>query len=292
MNDASPGGAVLEPGEIVRIERLALSPDRRVPGSATGPHRSRSQGRSLDVVEWREYQPGDDPRTIDVQAWARLDQVLVRLYEADVDLRIQLVVDTSASMGLGQKLRQASRVAASIGVAALVRNESVSVCTLADPVPRRFRSRSALAAFLALVGSWTPEGPTPLIEHARRLTASTRRAGMVVVVSDFLTAESLDAVDRLAARREQVVAVQVVAGSDEDPDVLGEVQLVDVETGARVDVDLSPAVIEEFRARRLAARQALGDRLARHGGMLIVVDSSDDLLVDVLPALASRGVIR
>src|SRR5690606_20552389 len=84
---------VLVPEEIARIERLALGANRRVPGSASGPHRSRSRGRSLDVVEWRDYQPGDDPRTIDVQAWARLDQVLVRLYEADVDLRVQLVVD-------------------------------------------------------------------------------------------------------------------------------------------------------------------------------------------------------
>ena len=87
------GAALLEPGEIARIERPALTPDRKVPASAAGPHRSVIHGRSLDVVEWREYQPGDDPRTIDVQAWARLDQVLVRLYEGDVDLRIQLVVE-------------------------------------------------------------------------------------------------------------------------------------------------------------------------------------------------------
>ena len=106
---------VLEPAELARIERLSLSPDRRVPASATGAHRSSIHGRSLDVVEWREYQPGDDPRTIDVQAWARLDQVLVRLYEGDVDLRVQLLVDTSASMASGDKLRHGVRVAAAIG---------------------------------------------------------------------------------------------------------------------------------------------------------------------------------
>lgn len=284
--------AVLEPDEIARIERLALTPDRRVPGAGSGPHRARTKGRSLDVVEWREYQPGDDPRTIDVQAWARLDQVLVRLYEADVDLRVQLVVDTSASMAFGDKLRQATRIAAALGVAALVRNEAVSVCTLAESVPRRFRGRASLAAFLGLVGSWEAEGPTPMAEHARRLTASTRRAGMVVLVSDFLTPEGLDAIDRLAARREQVVAVQVRADVDEDPDVLGEVQLLDVETGERVDVDLSPAVLAQLADRRRRSRRALADRLARHGGMLVEIGADEDLLADVLPSLVARGALR
>lgn len=283
---------VLVPEEIARIERLALGANRRVPGSASGPHRSRSRGRSLDVVEWRDYQPGDDPRTIDVQAWARLDQVLVRLYEADVDLRVQLVVDTSASMGVAGKLAQAARVAAAVSVAALVRNETVSLCTLADPVPRRFRGRAAMASLLSLVGSWRAHGPTPLVDQARRLTASTRRAGLVVVISDFLTPEALDGIDRLAARREQVVALQVTCAADEDPDVLGEVQLLDVETGDRVDVDLSPAVVEAFRARRRAARRALADRLARHGGVLVEVDAADDLLTGVLPSLVARGLLR
>lgn len=284
--------AVLHPDEIARIERLALGADRRVPGSAAGPHRSWARGRSLDVVDWREYQPGDDPRTIDVQAWARLDQVLVRLYEADVDLRVQLVVDTSASMGIGGKHRQAVRVAAALAVAALVRNETVSVCTLADPVPRRFRGRGALAAVLELAGSWHAEGPTPLVEQARRLGATTRRAGLVVVVSDFLTPEALDGIDRLAARREQVVAVQVTCAEDEDPDVLGEVQLVDVESGERVEVDLNPSVIAAFRIRRRAASRALSTRLARHGGLLLQVDAAEDLVAEVLPRLVARGMLR
>lgn len=283
---------VLSPAEIAGVERLALSPDRRVPGAASGPHRSRSRGRSLDVVDWREYQPGDDPRSIDVQAWARLDHVLVRLYEADVDLRVQLLVDTSASMGFGGRHRHACRIAAAVAVAALVRNETVSICTLEDPVPRRFRGRTSVAPLLDLVGSWRPSGPTPLLERARSLSAATRRSGMVVVISDFLTPEGVDALDRLAARREQVVGVQVVSAEDEDPDPLGEVQLVDTETGSRVDVDMSPEVVEAFRRRRRAVSATLARRLAGHGGRLVVTDSSEDLLGQVVPSLVGEGVLR
>ncbi len=284
--------AVLSAQELAAIERLALTPDRRVPGSGSGPHRSRTRGRSLDVVDWREYQPGDDPRSIDVQAWARLDHVLVRLYEADVDLRVQLVVDTSASMGFGGRLHQASRVVAALGVAALVRNETVSICTLGDAVPRRFRGRGAIPAVLAMIGDWRADGPTPLVDVARTLGATTRRAGVVVVVSDFLTPGALEAMDLFAMRREQVVAVQVVSSSDERPDALGEVQLVDAETGDRVDVDMSPEVVDAFAARRVAGRRALAARMARHGGRSVVVDSEDDLITSVVPSLIGRGVLR
>ncbi len=286
------GPGVLEPAEIARIERLALTPDRKVPASSTGPHRSVIHGRSLDVVEWREYQPGDDPRTIDVQAWARLDQVLVRLYEGDVDLRVQLVVDTSASMATGDKLRHAKRVAAAIGAAALLRNESVSVGSLQDRVPRRYRSRTSLAPFLAHIDSWQAGGDTPLLARSRELNASTRRPGLVVVVSDFLTPDALDAIDQLAARRSQLLAVLVASEFDENPDLLGEVQLVDVESGERVDVDLSPELITQFRARRAASRRALEQRLARHGSRLVVSWATEDLLGEVVPKLSTAGLLR
>lgn len=286
------GAAVLEPAEIARIERLALSPDRKVPASAAGPHRSVIHGRSLDVVEWREYQPGDDPRTIDVQAWARLDQVLVRLYEGDVDLRVQLIVDTSGSMAAGNKLRHGVRVAAAIGAAALLRNESVSVASLKDRVPRRYRSRTSLAPFLAHLQSWQAEGDTPLLQRSRELNAATQRPGLVVVVSDFLTPDALNAIDQLAARRSQVLAVLVAAEVDENPDMLGEVQLVDVESGNRVDVDLSPDLITQFRSRRAASRRALEQRLAHHGSRLVVTWSTEDLLAEVVPKLSTAGLLR
>lgn len=282
---------VLAPAELAQLERLVLRPERRVPASAPGPHRSAARGRSLDVVEWREYQPGDDPRSIDVQAWARLDQVLVRRYEADVDLRVQLIVDTSASMSFGAKHRHAVRIAAAIGVSALVRNETVTLSRLSEPTPRRYRGRAALGPFLDRLGSWEASGPTPLVEQARVLAAATRRAGMIVVVSDFLTAETITAIDRLAARREQLVAIQVISAADEQPDTLGEVQLVDVETAALVDVDLSPAVVARFAERRRAARAVLSDRLARHGGRLVVTDAEDDLLTATVPRLVAGGVL-
>lgn len=281
---------IVSPAELADLERLVLSPDRRVAGVMSGNHRAAGRGRSLDVVDWREYQPGDDPRLIDVQAWARLDQVLVREFEPDVDLSVQLIVDTSASMGFGGSLRQAGRITAAVAVGALVRNETISLSTFARPAPRRFRGRAAIGELLATVESWRADGTSPLHDHARRLVSSTRRSGLIVVVSDFLTPEAAAAMDVLASRREQVVGLAVT--SDELADTMGEVRLVDAETGVRVDVDLSPRVLDEHREQRARSVTALRARLARHGGQLIEVSADADLIGDVVPRLVAHGVLR
>lgn len=283
---------VLDASELARIERLAVRLDRPVGAGFAGAHRSRQRGRSLDFADWREYQPGDDPRSIDVQAWARLDQVLVRLYEADVDLSVQLVVDTSGSMTTGGKFRQALRVSAAIAAMALVRNEAVSVSTLADRTPRRYRGRGALPLLLANMSTWKPTGPTPLAELGRHLMVVPRRAGLMVVVSDFLTNDWSSAIDQFTARREQLVAIGVRAEEDDHPDLAGEIQLVDVETEHRVDVDVSPREVEAFTRRRTERRAALERHVLRNNGRWLEVDATEPLIETVVPRLMGIGVAR
>ena len=84
--DGSP--PLLEPELLGRLEQLQLGTRRRLAGRFAGEHRSTRKGTSLDFADFREYQRGDDPRRIDVGVWARLDQLLVRLYEADDDLTV------------------------------------------------------------------------------------------------------------------------------------------------------------------------------------------------------------
>lgn len=283
---------VLSAAELDRIERLAWHLDRPVSGHFAGLHRSRRRGRSLDFADWRPYVEGDDPRDIDVQLWARLDQLLVRLYEADVDLTVQLLVDTSASMGFGSKLDQARRIAAALGVATLVRNQGVSVATLDGRAPRRFRGRTAVPALLATIGGWSAVGPTALAARARQLLRTSRPSGIVVVVSDFLTSEWSGAIDLLGARREPLLAICVRSGADEAIDLAGEVQLVDVETGETVDVDLSPQAWRDLVERRAALRAAISRRVARTDGRYVEVRDDADLLRDVVPALLGTGALR
>src|SRR6266540_4070557 len=130
-------GRLLEPALLARLERLQLGTRRRLAGQFSAEHRSPRHGTSLDFADYREYTPGDDFRRIDYGAWARLDVLLVKLFEAEDDLTLRLLVDTSRSMD-GPKLTQAARIAAALGFVALVRRDAVTLHTFAiERLPAR-----------------------------------------------------------------------------------------------------------------------------------------------------------
>ena len=146
---------------LARLERLQMGTRRRLAGLLVGEHRSPLRGASLEFSDHRPYTPGDDVRRIDPHVYARLDVLMVKLFQAEDDLQVRLLVDTSASMGMFGKLDAAARAAAALGFVALVRRDQVSVHTFPAPAgsgasgaapgagmggalrARRFRGRNA-----------------------------------------------------------------------------------------------------------------------------------------------------
>ena len=127
-----------------RLDRLALRGKRRLRGVWSGSHRSVRLGESLDFADYREYHPGDDFRRIDYNLWARLGVVLIRLFEAEDEMPLQVVVDNSASMGFGDKFPTAQRTAAMVAYLGLASGERVRLVGV--PGPDRAVAAGALGA--------------------------------------------------------------------------------------------------------------------------------------------------
>ncbi len=123
------------------LERLQLRSRKPLAGQLLGSHRSRRHGSSLDFADFRDYQPGDDFRRIDYLTLARLDQLVIRLYEAEDDITVRLMVDCSASMRLDQKLQRAAELAGAIGFVALTRRDRVEVHVSGRPPPASVAER-------------------------------------------------------------------------------------------------------------------------------------------------------
>ncbi len=104
---------------LAQLEQLQLVTRRRLAGRFAGEHRSPNFGSSLDFADYREYHPGDDYRRIDYPVYARTGQLFLRLFEAEDDVTIRILLDRSASMGFHGKLEQAIRLAAATGFVAL-----------------------------------------------------------------------------------------------------------------------------------------------------------------------------
>jgi uncharacterized protein (DUF58 family) len=284
--------ALLEPRLLSRLERLQLGTRRRLAGHVAGEHRSIRHGSSLDFADYREYNPGDDFRRVDYHLFARLDVLLVKLYEAEDDLDLRLFIDTSASMG-DAKLRQAARVAAALGFVALVRRDVVSVHTF--PLDRRaprFVGRAAAGALFVHLAGLASEGETRFAEATSALLARSTRPGLTVVISDLLTPEWEAGLSRLPARGGDVVVVHVLDREELRPTLVGDMELVDRESGRRVVVSLSRETIAAYEREASAWTDGVASRCRTAGLGYVRLFADDELEPLLLGAWCREGVLR
>jgi len=284
---------LLEPRFLARLEALQLGTRRRLAGQLAGDHRSTRFGSSIDFADYRDYHPGDDFRRIDYHLLARLDVPLVKLFEAEEDVHLRLLVDASASMATGRKMHQAARVAAALGFVALVRRDPVSLHTFPlDAAPARFLGRGAAGRLFATLEALRPAGETAFASATTHLLSRRGPGGVTVVISDLLTPEWADGIERLPAAGHDVVIVQVLAATDLRPAVVGDVDVVDAETGARLSVSMTDTVADAFEARARAWVTTVAERARRAGASHLVVLDDEDLEARLLGAWRTGGVLR
>ncbi len=279
--------SLLDPDFLRRLARLRLMVRRRFAGAAGGARRSLRRGSSAEFADHRAYFPGDDVRRIDWNAYARLEQLVLRLFVAEEDLTLYLLVDASASMGVGEppKIDAAKRIAAALGYVALSGSERVSVLPwgggLGRPLPP-VRGKRRIGTMLRYLDGVEGRGETDLGRAVDELLARRTRPGLVAVVSDLLDPGGYQrALDRLIADRHEVALFHVLAREELDPEPGGDLVLVDSERGTAVDVSLDGRAVRAYRAR-LAAFLAEAEAYAKRRGMAYVRAGGDIAIEEAL----------
>ena len=247
---------------LYRLARLRLQSARLFDGRPPGERRSPRHGASLEFVDVRPYAPGDDTRYVDWNVYRRLDRIVVKRFREHRDLCLHLLVDTSASMGVGtpSKLDHGLRAGAVLTCVALANHERVSVGLLADDghrtlTPRRGHRR--MARLLDLLGTVRAGGRTRLGDALAGHARSSLPPGVAVVISDLIepTARIEPGLRALLARGLDLRVVQVLADDEMSPDIDGDVELLDVE-------EPLPATAKRLTAER-ATRRRYQRNLAR-----------------------------
>lgn len=244
---------MLSAGEAAQLDRFALSASRAAV-SAAGRRPVNARGFSLEFHDFRRYQPGDDPRAIDWAIDARLSQLVVRLYRAEGHVPLHLLLDTSASMGIGtpSKLAAASRVAAALAYVAARRRDPLALASFDAAVHVKVEpggGRPQLLRVLEALASVRASGPSGFDRPLSDYGSTSRGPGLVVVLSDMIGA-AFDGIRFLLHRGFSVALVHVLASEELTPVIDSAVELLDVEGM------LGPLVVDGSEL------QAYGDRLA------------------------------
>ncbi|HEX2370388.1 MAG TPA: DUF58 domain-containing protein [Acidimicrobiia bacterium] len=288
---------LLEPALRARLERLALVSRRRIRGMWSGRHSSVRLGESLDFADYREYTPGDDFRRIDHQLWARLGVILVRRYQAEEELTLRLVIDASASMGYEEKLETARRLAAMVGYLALAGGDRVQpIClggagssrSVIGPLGRHLSSWPQIERWLERI---EPGGAAALEEAAIRSGSPGAARALTVLVSDLLDPGWESAIDKLGATGGGLV-LQVLGGGELDPALVGDLDLIDGETGVRLPFSASVEALDGYQHRLEEFLAAVAGRARRSGMDHLVVRAEAGAEEAALRQLAGAGVLR
>lgn len=202
----------------------------------------------MEFAEHRDYTPGDDPRSLDWNAYARLDRLFVKLFHDEEAISVQVFVDASASMrcpveGGASRSRwdQARLLAGAFAYVALAGQHEVTVGFFAESLGPTFGPLRGRARFHDVMAFLDREpasgGGTDLDASLREAAGRARRRAVAVVISDFLDPAGYDrAVRRLLHRGFDVAVVRVFDPAEDGQSLEGDLLVVDAESGVELAV--------------------------------------------------------
>lgn len=280
------------PAEVIRqVRRLHLRARRLVLGALGGVYHSAFKGAGLIFEEVREYQPGDDVRTLDWNVTARTGRPFVKRYVEERELTLLLVLDLSGSMACGTgrytKRAAAAELAALLALCAVSNDDRVGLVGFTSRVerflPPRKGTRHALRLLRDVLAYEPRQRGTDLAAALDFVNRVQRRRAVVFILSDFL-ATDYEPAFRRAARRHDLVAIHTIDPRERDWPAAGLVRLEDAETGQLLVVDTGDRRVQDRFAADARDRAAALRKLARVGRADVLEVGTDGTHGDALLA--------
>ncbi len=247
---------LLEPEFLARLEYLSLISRRVFRGRLLAQRRTKQLGGGIEFADHREYSPGDDLRYVDWQIYARHGDVLLKRFQEEEDLHVYILLDVSPSMNLGEpnKFDYARQIAAAMAYIALADLDRVSILAYADTVrswqPLTRGKDQVLGVLRFLDRLESGGGRTDVAAVAKTLLHRAPRTGLVLIISDLYDQDGFRrGVDLLRHRRFEPHLIQVHTTEEAAPNLLGEIELEDIETGVDRKVIITESRLKEYRKR-------------------------------------------
>jgi uncharacterized protein (DUF58 family) len=280
-------------GVLRQLDRLQIRGSRELRGDRMGQRQSHRRKPSGEFIEHRNYVPGDDIRFVDWRTSARYEGVYIRQGELAKDVVVYILMDCSASMQWGQtpKSTLQRKLALIFGYLALSQGDQLYVHPYGGSGNVDFGPVSGKGQFSQLVrylGGLNYGGESNLASGIRSLRKRITRGGILFVLSDLLERGSLgEVLNDIPAPLWWVNIVHLLHPEELDPSLHGSLELVDIETGARANYDLTPEAIKSYQQRVIQWQSSLELASAENHAFYSMIKTDASLEREVIPYLRS-----
>lgn len=288
---------LLDAAFMSRLDRVDVLSRKILAGKLKGERRSKRRGQSVEFADYRNYVIGDDLRFIDWNIYARLDKLFLKLFLEEEDLAVHVLIDTSGSADYGEpnKLRYMKQVAAALGYVGLVNYNRVTITALdggTTTTTGNLRGKGRVGQMLGFIDSLEPGSAGDLAASCKRFALANRSRGVCVVLSDFFDKSGFDGALRyVASGKYDLFAIQVLAPQEIDPDLVGDLKLVDMEDSDLADVSITQPLIKKYKSTLNAYCLGLKEYVTRRGGTYLFTSTTVPFDMLVLNYLRERGLL-
>jgi uncharacterized protein (DUF58 family) len=248
----------LKPNVIHQIKRLDLRAQFVVKGFLHGLHASPFHGYSVQFAEHRKYTPGDEPRTIDWQVYAKTDKYYVKKFEAETTIQGYLMMDLSESMDYTYrqeltKFDYAVCLAAALSYLMVSQQDPVGLVTFSDRIRASLAPKSKRAQLnniLSLLAKARPNGKTRFRESVSQLAGMLRHKSLIMVFSDLLLeqTEEIEALYRLSHGGHDVILFHILDEAEVNFPFSGTCLFQDLESDLKLNTNADQARADYLRA--------------------------------------------
>jgi uncharacterized protein (DUF58 family) len=289
---------LLSPEFLAQLERLELVSRKVFRGRMKGERRSKRKGQSVEFADFRNYVHGDDLRFIDWNTYARLDRLFLKMFLEEEDLHFYALIDASRSMEFGQpsKLQYAKQLAAALGFIGLVRADRVKVETIGQPpkVPGPvLRGRGSMWRLMSHLESIEPGESATLAQGVKNFCIRNSGKGIVVLISDLMDKQGYEeALRYLVAQQMDVYIIQVLSQEEIDPDVKGDLKLIDCEDSDIAEITVSAPLLNRYKKTLNAFVDGAREFCNRRGMSYLLANNQTPVEQLVTSYLRKRGLVR
>ena len=241
---------------IATLDYLNIIARKILSGQMKAERRSKQKGISVEFADHRPYSPGDDFRFIDWSVYFRTDHLFLKLFEEEEDLQIYILLDCSASMGFGDpdKFIYARRLAAAIGYLGLASMDRVHIIPFVDNMPvtsadvLRLRGKGKIFQLLKFLEQRPSGGATDLQTALQRFSVAKHKRGMAILISDLYDKDGvIPGLNALRYQKFDPYVIHLVSPEERAPELLGDLRLIDGESGRTRDVTLTEGLLKRYR---------------------------------------------